>query len=250
MASLRTLSCVARKETRGTWTSSASYREGRTFRRGPAVEFGASSASRGAPVMASRTRALSRARRPGRGARDRGRAEPPARGVRGSPRARRVRCRDGCRTARTASTPASLEHARHAPMPRRVRRATRRPSAQSAAELSPGRATRVVRAENRAATPRPSAPPRTTRASPVSRALYTTPGSPYLAWRCGWWERHAECVRGGRGWARRWDGRGIARRRRALRRPGVDAETRAARKRLAPNRALDGFEVRADDGVC
>ena len=184
-----------------------------------------------------------------------------------SPRVRRVRCRDVVPDGTNREhTGVSLEHAHAIALSMcrdgfDARHETPVVVRTSAAELfasdAYGRWVRFC-AENRAATPPPlRADADETRASLVSRALYTTLGSSHLNVALRLVETDTPSVFGADVRLGEALGRDAALRdavELGLRSVVLTPETpRAARKRvsLLLNRAaLDGFEVRAEDGVC
>ena len=245
------------------------YREGRTFQgAGPRSSSGRRAPSRGAPVMASRETP----RAPARDGRDAARATVDElnrllAAYADSPRVRRVRCRDVVPDGTNREhTGVSLEHAHAIALSMcrdgfDARHETPVVVRTSAAELfasdAYGRWVRFC-AENRAATPPPlRADADETRASLVSRALYTTLGSSHLNVALRLVETDTPSVFGADVRLGEALGRDAALRdavELGLRSVVLTPETpRAARKRvsLLLNRAaLDGFEVRAEDGVC
>ena len=245
------------------------YREGRTFQgAGPRSSSGRRAPSRGAPVMASRETP----RAPARDGRDAARATVDElnrllAAYADSPRVRRVRCRDVVPDGTNREhTGVSLEHAHAIALSMcrdgfDARHETPVVVRTSAAELfasdAYGRWVRFC-AENRAATPPPlRADADETRASLMSRALYTTLGSSHLNVALRLVETDTPSVFGADVRLGEALGRDAALRdavELGLRSVVLTPETpRAARKRvsLLLNRAaLDGFEVRAEDGVC
>jgi len=254
---------------------SRTFDEVRVIRKGAALfkgagrgRVGASSAQRGAPVMASRETP----RAPARDGRDAARATVDElnrllAAYADSPRVRRVRCRDVVPDGTNREhTGVSLEHAHAIALSMcrdgfDARHETPVVVRTSAAELfasdAYGRWVRFC-AENRAATPPPlRADADETRASLVSRALYTTLGSSHLNVALRLVETDTPSVFGADVRLGEALGRDAALRgavELGLRSVVLTPETpRAARKRvsLLLNRAaLDGFEVRAEDGVC